>query len=338
MTAITRVFFLVSLCFFVFLPLQGHAKEIDWSRVAESRQTLFYPGVTSWEFLTSDDHKLGGREIKQGRKDCRHCHLSKEGELDLKADEIASGAVRMKRSHNPFEPEPVPGKKGILPVVLKAAYDDEFLYIRVEWETKGTGWKSKKTDAAVPDRVSMQINKEEPSFRKYGCFVTCHNDLNTMPESPSKKEVSANEYYKTFGRDDVRLYAYYTRDSWSVRKSQKELDKKLKEGGLIELWSIGFEEGKASTFDGWVFDDRRWEDHGSLEGSGSFSNGRYWAVFKTRLKSKGPFEFPLGPGDVVSAGMAIHEDGAAKRKHYVSFPFTIGLGANADVKASRVTN
>lgn len=316
----------------IFIPAGYGAGEVNWSKAAPLKVTLFYPGVTSWEFLNSDDHRLGSREIKKGRKDCRHCHLGKGWELDLKADEIAAGSVRMKRSHNPFEPEPLAGKKGTMTASSQAAYDDEFVYFKVEWDSKGAGWSK---GAKKPDRVSLQMNKAEPAFRKYGCFIACHNDLNTMPDSPSKKEVSADPYYGGQQRDDVRLYAYYARSAWDQRKPEGELLKKLKEGGRIDLVSVEFENGAATEHDGWIFDDRRWEDK-PAEAAGSFSNGKYSAIFKVRLNSKDQFDLQVAEGDVFSVGMAIHDDGAEKRKHYVSFPFTIGLGADADIRAEKI--
>lgn len=315
----------------------AYPAEVDWSKAGASQLTLFYPGVTSWEFLTSDDHRLGGREIKNAKKDCRHCHLSKEGELDLKADEIASGSVKMKRSHNSFEPEPLPNKKGTMQAEVKAAYDNDYLYIRVVWNSKGAGWQKKNNN--IPDRVSLQVNKAELNFSKYGCFITCHNDLNTMPEAPSKKDVASNAYYRGLDRNDVRLYAFYTRSSWNERKGEKELEKKFKSGGLIDLWSIEFDGGRATPLNGWVFDDRVWEEKpGNVEGTGSWANGKYTATFKVRLKSKDRHDISINEGDVISAGMAIHDEGTAKRKHYVSFPFSIGLGTAADIKAEKKAN
>ena len=63
---------------FLAVPAKG-ALGADWTKAPGADVTLFYPGVASWEFLTSDDHRLGGREIIQARKDCRHCHLGKGG-------------------------------------------------------------------------------------------------------------------------------------------------------------------------------------------------------------------------------------------------------------------
>lgn len=315
------------LFFALFLCPGARAADIDWGKIDGEDIVLFYPGVASWDFLNGDDHRLGGKEIKKGKKDCRHCHLSKEGGLDLKAAEIASGSMKMKRSHNPFEPEPTAGKKGTMAARVSAAYDAEHAYIRVEWDSKGAGWHKK----GAPDRVSIQMNRAEPAFSRYGCFVTCHDDIDTMPASPSRKEVAANPAYK--GREDVRLYAFYAKSSWSAPAQGAEARMKT---GLIDLRSIEFESGKATASDGWVYDDRGWEEQGS-PATGAWSNGRYAAVFKVRLKSSDRRDVSVAEGDAIPLAIAIHDEGAVKRKHFVSFPMTIGIGAPGDVRAERLS-
>lgn len=302
------------------------AAEPDWGRIEGAEIVLFYPGVASWEFLNGDDHRLGGREIKKGKKDCKHCHMSKEGGLDLKASEIAAGSMRMKRSHREFEPEPLAGKKGTMSARLQAAYDKEYAYIRVEWASAGAGWKKK----GEPDRISIQMNRMEPAFARYGCFVTCHNDVNGMPESPSRKTVAASPVFN--GREDVRLYAYYAKGAWDAPLPGGEARMKT---GLIDLRSIEFEGGKATSRDGWVFDDRGWEE-GDSAAAGSWAGGRYSAVFKLRLKSNDSRDVSISEGDALPLAIAIHDEGAARRKHYVSFPILVGIGAPGDVRAVKI--
>jgi len=158
--------------------------EIDWEKIKPTQFLLIYPGVTSWEFLNSEDHRLGARAIQRGRKSCRHCHLSKDGELDMDVAHIVTGTLKMKRSHEPFEPEPIPGKAPTIKAKLKAAYDDENLYIHVEWPSTGTSWRQKSI-VNTPDRVSIQLNGTAPFFKRYGCFISCHTDVASMPKSPS---------------------------------------------------------------------------------------------------------------------------------------------------------
>ncbi len=328
---------LALLCFTAFLfgvsPSIGHAANPNWSEIPAADVLLIYPGVTSWEFLLSNDHRLGGRAIKrQQKKDCRHCHLSKSGELDMKVDEIAAGTANMKRSHKPFEPKPIPGKPGTLHAKVKAAYDDDYIYLRVEWASSGTGWS---VGNKTPDRVSLQVNRLNTSFKKYGCFVACHNDTNTMPDSPAKRRVLSSPYYKELKRDDVRLYAFYARNSWASTLSAEAL-KKTRGSGLIDLWSLELTEGKVVGSDGWIFDDRRWESASDVTGTGAWANDKYTVTFKRKLKTRSMYDVRLADGDIVSMGMAIHDRGAKKRKHYVSFAFTVGLGKDADIKARKI--
>ena len=222
---------------------------IDWQKIPSTRITLIYPGATSFEFLTSPDHRLGGRNIQRGTKNCKHCHLSKSHELDLNTDEIVSGSLKKKRSLKPFEPEPIAGKSGLLIAYLKAAYDDEFIYVMLMWPSTGASWKAGSSASGIePDRVSIQINKSVDSFRRYGCFITCHDDLHSMPGSPGADLVKKDPYYAAIKRKDVHLYAYYTRNgAWNRHIEKGRLDVLRKGGGLIDLWTLEISEGRGKV-------------------------------------------------------------------------------------------
>ncbi len=316
------------------------AAEIDWEIIPPTTLTMFYPGMTSMDFLISDDHRLGSRNIKQGKKSCRRCHLSKKGELDLKADEIADGTAKMKRSRRVFEDKPIRNKKGVILASIQVAYDSEYIYMKLSWPSAGRGWSKESGDKIHPDRVSIQLNKGEDYFKRYGCFITCHDDLNTMPQAPSKEQVKANPYYARIKRDDVRLYAYYTRNgAWNKMKSRDELTGLLNDGALMDLWSVKIESNSSTPMDGWVFEDRRWERKSDLEAEAVWSGengGRYIVLLKRKLTASNATDVQLKDGDVATIAVAIHDDNTDKRRHYVSFPMTVGLGADGDIPAKRL--
>jgi hypothetical protein len=325
----------------IILPTNIFAEEIDWKAIHPTALTMFYPGMASMEFLISDDHRLGSRNIKQGKKSCRRCHLSKKGELDLKADEIANGTAKMKRSRKLFEDQPINNKNGTLIASIKTAYDKEFIYMQISWPSSGRGWsEGAESEDIHPDRISIQLNKRENYFSRYGCFITCHNDLNTMPDSPTKEKVKSHGYYKEIGRDDVRLYAYYTREgAWDKIKNLDELSGLLRGGGLMDLWSVKLLNKTASPMDGWVFEDRRWERESDLEAKGEWSpedGGKYTVLFKRKLFTPSVTDIQFKDGDIATIAVSIHDDNTNKRRHYVSFPMTVGLGIGADISAKRL--
>ena len=55
----------------------------------------------------------------------------------------------------------------------------------------------------------------------------------------------------------------------------------------------------------------------------------------TRKLSGGEGDLALAEGQVIPFGIAIHADKTIHRFHHVSLGYTLGLGASADVKASK---
>jgi cytochrome c-type protein NapC len=333
------VFLSVTAFLWVSLPTFSTAGPPAWGNIHSEKIILFYPGLTSWQFLKSQDHALGGKNMQRAKSPCTKCHVSETGEYDIMADDIAAGRFKMKKSQKTFEPDPTAGKKGFLDATLQAAYDGEYLYIRVGWASKGSSWKDAGlAELDLADRVSVQLNKGQDIFKKYGCFISCHNDLSSMPESPSKEEVKKHPYYGPLKRDSVRLYAFYTRKDggWADIKDKKELDGLLKNGGLVDLWMVAFKGKETEAEDGWVFSDRLRDEKGDVEAEGSWENGRYTVVMKRKLKTGDARDVQLQEGDTVTIDIAVHNDRAGGRKHYVAFPLTIGLGTKGDVRAKKV--
>ncbi len=336
----------IRLLFFIFTMTflwhsQAVAKDVSWDKAGSQKITMFYPGATSWEFLNSEDHGLGGKNMKKGKKNCADCHMSKDSGLDLKVDDIIAGKLKMKKSQKPFEPEPLSGKRGLFDLNMQAAYDEEYVYIRLQWQSSGSSWNNPKlADDGLPDRVSIQLSRpagKEEFLSKYGCFRTCHNDLNSMPESPSKKQVRKNQYYGAIKRDDVRLYAFYTRnDGWAAIKADNELKAILKDSGLIDVWEVGVKGKEVMTEDGWIVEDRRKDDKEDIKADANWENGKYTITIKRKLQTGDPTDIQIKEGDALIFGIAVYDDKMSRRKHYVAFPFTVGLGTNGDVKAEKL--
>lgn len=237
--------------------LAADAATLNWSSIPKSEITLFYPGLASYQFISSKDHK-GAKGLQDGRT-CVRCH---EGDEAALGNAIVSG----KR----LEPTPFAGKSGTVKVTMQAAYDNESLHMRISWPTKDPGmfheyavyrdgkWETYGTNRANPgvasgkikasyeDRFSIMLGdgKGVPEFNTKGCWITCHNDLRYMPNEAKKAEVNAHPILGTAGmkKDDIRKYLPESRTAmgptggWDKIKSKAEIDALKANGAFLELW------------------------------------------------------------------------------------------------------
>jgi hypothetical protein len=63
--------------------------------------------------------------------------------------------------------------------------------------------------------------------------------------------------------------------------------------------------------------------------------GDDWTVTFTRKLTGAEGDVALASGKVVNIGFAIHDDHAIGRYHHVSFGYTLGLDAKADISAAK---
>ena len=298
-----------------------NAEEIDWKTVDATEVMTFYPGVASWDYLQDERHGTGGNPVKEGKKSCAKCHVNKKGEYDIAADRIISGDLTVPNSEALLEPTPRAGMEGYLTLNAQAAFDAENIYIKLSWPSAGTSF----TDAAVAeeglaDRVSIQFADDQiKNFADYGCYITCHSDLKDMPDNKG---------------EDKKLYAEF-----SIKNDkplpQKMLDLYLKKNRVIDQWVASFHGSKVVSDDEYILDSRI-EDKNDLEASGSYANGEYSVIFKRKLNTGETGDIALKAGDTVHMSIAIHEAKADSRKHYTSFPLSLGLGSTADLAAKKL--
>ena len=298
------------------------AQEIDWTKIEGKTIKVFYPGVASWEFVRSDDHGTGAGPVKTFKKACADCHVGQSGEYDINAAKIIAGTLKKSASKDPFEPEPLAGMPGFKDVQIKAAYDAQNIYFWFQWQGSGASVadpslaKDDKTD-----KIAIQFNNNIKSFALFGCFMTCHNDENGMPENHG---------------DDVKLYGYYTREDGGAIKPQDKLDQYHSKGQFVDLWVADFAGIEITTHDEYILQQRSSDAKNDLSATGKYADGTYSVVITRKLATGDKDDIELTDGKTFHIGIAIHDNKNTGRKHYVSFPLSIGLSSSADITAQKL--
>lgn len=294
--------------------------EPDWSAVEMQKMTVFYPGVASWDYLTSDDHGKGQKSVSKNKKSCAECHISKKGEYEILADEIVTGELTMVESGKKFEPAPQKGLEAFVEITLQAAYDDTNMYLKVTWPSEGTSFNDVAVaESGLADRLSVQFaNDSVKSFENYGCFTACHDDMKDMPQDAGRE-----------------LYAEFSKKKGKPLP-QKILDKFQVKGMLIDQWVAAFHGSEIKVTDEYIISDRT-DDNVDVKATGSYVDGNYSIVFTRALNTADKGDVPLVDGEQVTFNIAIHDKKQASRYHYTSFPFTLGLGGKkADIIATKL--
>jgi hypothetical protein len=233
----------------------------EWAQIPASTITLFYPAQASWQHITSPAHP-GRNEVLAGTS-CRTCHDGQERALG----ERLVGPSRI-------EPDPVAGKRGWVSVSVRAAFDDEHLYLRFEWDapqpgashtlwrfdgTRWVAWGGPKPDAtkanrppSYEDRLALMLTERNvpafdgsrTGFNQAGCFIACHNSMRNMPNDVAGDRVTRHPYFGTAGLrvSDMRHYLLITRTAtdetggWDRVKTAADIERLKAEGSFLDLW------------------------------------------------------------------------------------------------------
>jgi hypothetical protein len=267
----------------------------DWDEISSVTVRTIYPFQTSWQRVTRPAHQ-GSDSVLAGTS-CAACHgnpvleQSSVGGWDgPPADHFQSqgcvachgiieqnaGGLGQSLANREFASEFGPGyKPGFVDVDVRAAYDDEYFYIRLEWASERPGishdllrfdgaewvnWGGPKPDVLREDRLPsyedrLTINiaqKEIPAydgargagFASAGCFVSCHDSQRNMPREPSTDEVTAHPYFGEggLGESDIRKYLLNTRyeldatGGWAAVKTEDEIRALLESGDFLDMW------------------------------------------------------------------------------------------------------
>jgi hypothetical protein len=263
--------------------------KIEWSKIKSNTVHLFYPGVSSYEWLRSENHKGAVDETKRG-DNCNSCHDEEDNEKDTGEKIVKGGRL---------EPTPVKGKNGYLPLKIQAAYDDQNLYIRAQWKTlnpfpgsehqylrfDGKEWKvwgypkldkpvqEGKEQGIYEDRFSIMLDDGKvPMFANQGCWLTCHDGQRDMPNMFTREQLENNLLMKAYKKNDVRKYLPASRNDpmdWKTVKTPEEMAKIKAAGGFVELiqWRAHRSNPVSMADDGYVLEWRNFDSGANMFGS-----------------------------------------------------------------------
>lgn len=312
---------------------------IDWSDVPDRLITIFYPGQSSMEWIFKGSEH-GGKRPFQGGETCVSCHDKETAEMGQK---IVTGEK--------LEPTPIPGKRGSIAVKVQAAHDDDYLYMRYEWEdTEHTPVPFADGGKMDPDnqvKLALMLTTDDTLYAdRAGCWGTCHHDNRNMPAAP---EQSAIDAYAQKGQVDMSngITKYITESrtkveikgrrgkvlgGWDKLKSEDEVKLELTEGRFMDLYR--YQAGTNKSENGSILAERTLSE-GGVEFTSS-KQGNTWVVeMRRKLKTDTADDIQLDVTKVYNLGFAIHDDYTKGRFHHVSLGYKLGFD-NADVEINAV--
>jgi hypothetical protein len=187
----------------------------DWSKVPGHKITVFYPGVSPIEWITTGTEHGGARALKKGET-CASCHDAETADMGKK---MVTGQK--------LEPSVIKGKAGSIPVQVQAANDGANLYLRFTWKQPPGGADKMDKDNAVKLAFMLEDNKVDRAAQS-GCWETCHVDARTMPEGKDEKKTK----YVVGG--SLASGKYYDLMQWTSKGTKHDgyvADKRVMEGG-----------------------------------------------------------------------------------------------------------
>ncbi len=283
---------------FAFGPHLAHAAAPDWSNIPKRDIQVFHPGVVTHEWVMKKSDHSGRTGLVKGES-CIGCHEGKGG-LDIDLKKLAGKG---------YEPVGAP-KTMIFPVSIQAAFDDDNLYMRLSFKAPAdAAAEAAREDKAPMHEVKVAVMFASPQVEQaaqHGCWLSCHNDVRSMPGADPKKKK-----YIEHGELPGGVFYDYIQ------------------------WKSG-EAGKGATqVDGYVAAERVNKGGKALiKAEGENKDGTYTVTFTRKLAgSHSDGDLSFTPGQTIPFGVAIHTDKTVWRFHHVSMGYTLGLRAPGDIKA-----
>jgi len=311
------------------------ASGLAWDEVPALDVTLFLPGQASIEWIQDGSSHGGGRAFSFGDR-CVWCHAGEEADIGA----LATSAEKI-------ETYDLGDKRGHVPMAVQAAFDDDYLYMRFQWEA-GEHAPLPFVDGGMMDpeneiklTVSFADDRVDMADRG-GCWASCHHDSAYMPDAPEAQALAESELaerldlisgngvtkYLTESRTEVEVRGRRgaARGGWDKLKEREEIDELF--GGGVYLDMARYKSGSERTESGYILEERHFDDSEAVVFSASEADG-VWTAYLTRaLRTGAPGDKPLALDGKYNVNFALHDDHAASRFHHVSWQFGLMFGAD----------
>lgn len=312
---------------------------IDWTRVPERQVVLFYPGQSSIEWTLNGRDHSGVRAFKAGDR-CFDCH-------DQEAEAIGQKIVTGER----LEPNPIPGKRGSIPVTVQAAHDREHLYLRFQWpDTEHAPVPFIDGGKMDPDnqvKLALMLATDDVQYAaQAGCWGTCHHDLRTMPHAPEAGAFAGSAQAQRLDLSDgvtkyiaesrtaieIRGRNNKPRGGWDKLKDEGALQAEMEAGRFMDL--LRFNSGNGEVENGHILGERVMSGGEALETSSEHKDGAWTVTMKHKLTSGQPGDLSLALDQTYYVGFAIHDDYSNARYHHVSVDYRLAFdNEDAEINA-----
>ncbi len=325
------------------------AFSVDWADVPDREITIFYPGQASMEWIFKGTEHGGKLPFKAGDR-CVECHDKETADMGLK---IVTGEK--------LETQVIPDKRGSIAVTVQAAHDDEYLYMRYQWQdTSHTPIPFVDGGKMDPDnqvKIAMMFSDDKVSEEddmtgsvmysgRAGCWGTCHHDAKDMPDEPLQEDIDAYgqkdqidmqqgiRKYLTESRTKVEVAGRRgkKRGGWDKLKTPEEIQEELDAGRYMDL--IRYKAGTKESENGYILADRIMSGGEEVLFSSSLNNGLWVIELKRKLNSGKEGDIALDFDKLYNFGFAIHDDYTNGRFHHVSLGYKLGFdNAEAEINA-----
>ncbi len=294
----------------------GAAIDERWNSIEGRKIDLLYPGQASMEWILNGKDHGGARPFTKGGDRCFTCH-------DKEAKEMGGRIVGGKHD-KASEPTPIAGKRGGIPVTVKAAHDDEHLLLYFQWTDGGTPVaEGERMDVENPIKLAMMFATDQVEYAdRAGCWGTCHHDANAMPHQPEGTKVV--KYIKESRKKiEVKGRRGKKRGGWDKLRSEDEIKAAFEAKKFMDLIRV---DSQGKVEDGYILDNRVLDGSiEDLEFVTDYANGMWTVVMKRKLNSGDADDLPIEAGKRYNFGFAIHDDYTSGRYHHVSLGYKLGL-------------